>query len=361
MSEIRVEVLESKEKWAAIALQWNKLLSDSASQTVFLTHEWMSTWADVYLGSGRLFILLVYEKDKLVGIAPWHIRKADNGTGRLRVIECLGSSESAADYFDVIMMKGYEKIVSNSIYEYLTGPAASEWDLLRLYDHRSNSYFLMYFSEKIKRDGKYAEVTQGSYCPLNMLAGNRENFYAGLSAKRRANFRRELRILEAPGGFKHDSYNREGIEDGIESFAALYKQSEYKDDEKYLLFLSRVAAELSKKDWIQIDILKSNGQAIAGAFHPKYNDSIYGYSIVSDKNFNSKVSLGNVLIGMCMEKAVDDGKKVFDMLKGTEDYKFTWATNVNSSLTLLFYAPRAKCVKEVLWACVKNVIKIVLR
>jgi hypothetical protein len=62
-----------------------------------------------------------------------------------------------------------------------------------------------------------------------------------------------------------------------------------------------------------------------------------------------------------MERAVEDGKKVFDMLKGTEDYKFSWTNNVNSSFNLTFYAKKPKCIPGALLQFAKNAGKIALR
>ena len=361
MSDIRIEMIGSRERWEAIALQWNELLNASISDTIFLTYEWLSTWAEVYLRDSRLLILAIYEKNKLIGVAPCYVRKIKHGAATLNAIFSLGTPEGSGDYFDVFMMRGYEKIVSNSIYDFLMTQDQAQWDLIALYDYRCNSHFVMHFSDRIKKEGKYVEVTQGHYCPVNILAENKEKFFAGLSAKRRANYRRELRLLETRGELKHNSYTKENIKNGMDAFTKLYLESEHQNDCKYILFLQKLAMVLSRKDWIQIDILSSNGQAIAGAFHPKYNYNVYGFSIIADKNFNTKVSIGNVLIGLCMEKAVEEGKRVFDMLKGTEDYKFSWTNDVNSSFNLLYYAKTIKCIPGLLLQYAKSAGKIILR
>ena len=74
--ESKVKLIDSFEKWGGILNYWNELLMQSRSDTIFLTWEWLYTWAECFLGSDRkLFILAVYHKEKLIGLAPWCIHR----------------------------------------------------------------------------------------------------------------------------------------------------------------------------------------------------------------------------------------------------------------------------------------------
>ena len=58
----RIELIDSMEKWDSMAESWNILLSQSISNTIFLTCEWLLSWAETYIDDRRkLFILSIYD------------------------------------------------------------------------------------------------------------------------------------------------------------------------------------------------------------------------------------------------------------------------------------------------------------
>src|SRR5262249_22506113 len=66
---MKLETIETFEEFAAKRDEWNALLESSASDCVFLTHEWLSTWWK-HLAQGRLRILTALDRGNLIGILP---------------------------------------------------------------------------------------------------------------------------------------------------------------------------------------------------------------------------------------------------------------------------------------------------
>src|SRR6202163_2853661 len=100
-----IRVVKSLEEFKGLSEKWSALLSETASDNIFLTWEWLYTWARYYLEDNRLLILLVYaEPDRLVGIAPFYIRKVRFfGFLNLREIRFLGTEEVCSSYLDFIV------------------------------------------------------------------------------------------------------------------------------------------------------------------------------------------------------------------------------------------------------------------
>ena len=73
----------------------------------------------------ELFVLTLHDGAKIVGIAPWYISKTRYGLLNLSKINGLGTPEAGSDYLDVISLKGEEKAVATSIYEFLMNEALS--------------------------------------------------------------------------------------------------------------------------------------------------------------------------------------------------------------------------------------------
>ena len=107
MSDYRIEIIDSFDAWKQLAGKWNDLLKGSRANTVFLTWEWLFSWAGCYLNEDRnLFILGVYRDHELIGIAPWYIRHDKYRLLGMRRIEFLGSPDAGSDYLDVIAKNG---------------------------------------------------------------------------------------------------------------------------------------------------------------------------------------------------------------------------------------------------------------
>ena len=75
MGVFSIRAVTTLEEFEALANPWNALLKQTASDNIFLTWEWLYTWAKHYLGDNRLCIILVYKQpSQLVGIAPFYIQ-----------------------------------------------------------------------------------------------------------------------------------------------------------------------------------------------------------------------------------------------------------------------------------------------
>ncbi len=100
---MRAEIVTSFDKLKDCWEEWNLLLEGSISNSIFLTWDWLYSWAECFINpKRRLFVLKVYDDDnRLVGIAPWYIEKIKIGPAAMRQVSFLGTPETASDYLDV--------------------------------------------------------------------------------------------------------------------------------------------------------------------------------------------------------------------------------------------------------------------
>lgn len=336
MRDYRVSVIDSFSAWRDLSEAWDELLAKSGAGTVFLTWEWLYSWSECYLGERRkLFILTVYDKDALVGIAPWCVRHVPLKVFTLKQIESLGGPEAGSDYLDVIIKRGKEREVALCIYDFLTKEMAAHWDRLNLRDIPSDSLFLLHFLARVESEGKYAEIRRESFCPIVDLATERNSLLSQTSPHRRQRFSRDLRVLHKEGGIEHHSVSSGGgVDRALADFLAFYRERKGLHDDRLSLLLGKYLSRCGGEKAIEIDLLKARGRIIAGLLHLRYRDTLSLYLMATDKGYNNKISIGNVLVGLCIERAMDRGLSVYDFLKGSEHYKFHWAGGGRSSLTL---------------------------
>jgi CelD/BcsL family acetyltransferase involved in cellulose biosynthesis len=333
----KIEIIKSFDTFELLKPYWNNLLCFSDSNTIFLTWEWIFSWAECYLDEKRtLFILTVYKDFELIGIAPWYINHTTYNFLSMRRIEFLGTPEAGSDYLDVIAKRGREREVAASLYQFLFDQGRSFWDCMFLREIPSSSIFLLHFLNQIEVDGKYVEIRHGSFCPIASLPASPEGFLLGTSSNRRKQFTRDWRILNNHDEVEYSSFRVGDCEKTLGEFCSFYQDQNQYYNQPLVKFIKNFASQCNKKDWLQVDLLTSKSRQVASLLHLRYKEELSLFLMTVDKKFNPKISVGNVLVGLAIRGASDQGLNYYDFLKGYEAYKFHWADKGRRSLDILF-------------------------
>jgi CelD/BcsL family acetyltransferase involved in cellulose biosynthesis len=362
--EYTVIVVDSLAHWAELAKDWNDLLGQSRANVVFLTWEWLYAWAECFWTPGaELFILAIFRAGELVGIAPWCIQRRSCGPVTVRQIEFLGVSSAASDYLDVFARRGEEKQVAKCVYDLLFQEARSRWDTLALVDIPADSLFLLHLLNSIAEDGKHVDIQPGVFCPSVPLPATAAEFMVSLSPHRRAQFMRHQRLLERSGKVEHvTTMSRDGLDTSVlDALYGLYPWKSGMEKARFYRFLERFLTRAAGTDWVQIDLLTVDGKPVAGLFHLRSAGTLFQYLLASDKTAYPKVSVGNLLIGLCLQQAIAEHIARYDILRGSEDYKFHWAVGGRRSLNVRIYQRRLRASVLVALSSVTAFLKVLLR
>ena len=91
LSAPRTEWIGDVDSLQKLEPEWNSLLQDSASDCLFLTWEWLSTWWKHLAEERSLAVMAIRCGGELTGIAPCCVKPADWKQARLLpVMEFLG-------------------------------------------------------------------------------------------------------------------------------------------------------------------------------------------------------------------------------------------------------------------------------
>jgi hypothetical protein len=360
-NEYRIEIINSLSAWENLAAAWNELLGSSRANTVFLTWDWLFSWAGCFLDADRrLFILAIHKNRELVGIAPWYLRRISRNFMSINQVEFLGSPEAGSDYLDIIIQAGKEREVAGVLYRYLFHDGRLLWDCLHLCDIPSDSLFLLHFQEIIEKEGKYAELSKGSYCPFAALPNN-SDWIPGVSSGRKARFKQDLARLGKDGEISHRVLTGDAAAGGLEDFFSFHRDKSGRDGVQLHRFIRAFASRSLGRCLLRLDFLGIQGTTIAALLHLKYQDELLLYIMAADKAFNPRISAGNVLVGLCLKKAGEEGIARYDFLKGNEPYKFYWAEKGRSSLSLFITQKKLRPVIFTAARFMKYTAKILLR
>jgi CelD/BcsL family acetyltransferase involved in cellulose biosynthesis len=147
----------------------------------------------------------------------------------------------------------------------------------------------------------------------------------------RSNIKRRIRNLEK--GFKTRYFvwqDLEGLEDAMGRLSSLHNMRwDQKDtphsfsSQQYNAFHQTVAREFALKGWLQLSCLELDGEIAAILYDYRYGEKIYYYQGGFDPSLY-KYSLGLVLRAYVIQKAIRDGIKEIDLLKGGYEHKYKW-------------------------------------
>ncbi|MBA2882899.1 putative N-acyltransferase [Desulfosalsimonas propionicica] len=362
MTQIQIAPITTTENWQKLESGWNTLLASSAAPSFFLTYEWLRAWEECFLSSNqRLYILAFYEKQSLVAAAPFYLTRKKAGPLCYNEIKFLGAPQAGSDYLDVIMKKGREKTVAEACYQYLTGPAAPKWDTLSLTDIFAGSLFLLHFINCIQQQGQYFKTAPSAFCPAAEITPDFDTYFAELSKWRKKKFRQDLRVLYRDHKAAHLTFEGKPAADHLSAFFDFYNQKSPWPGQGPQKILNKYSALCGENPPVQLDILEADGKIAAGLLHLRYKKSLYMYQMAVDREFNPRLSLGNLLVGMCVKNAAEAGYITYDFLKGHEDYKFHWANTGRRTLKLQLWNKRPVSRALALANLGKNAGKIVLR
>ncbi len=356
-----IKIIESMEEFERMCTSWNKLLRQSISDTIFLTWEWLYTWAEHYIVEGRkLFIIAVYTKDDLIGIAPFYINPIKSSFFKIRQIEFLGSPETASDYLDILVQRGKEKEIAKYLYDFLFLKVSSKWDSILLRDIPSESLFLLYFLRDVKKNRKYFELQDGSFCPFLKLPESNEQFILTLSPNRRKRLKYDLNTLKKQGEINFYTIQSMDCESHFKKFFTLYEKRWKNINSKFYLFLEKFVLKGAKEGWVCIDFFNFNGYDTAGLFFLRYQNRLSMYLMAVDTSLNKKISVGNILVGLSVEKAINDRVSVYDFLKGDEEYKFYWTDEGKKCLDVFTCKMSFGTISLILKKSAKNFAKVIM-
>jgi len=317
---MRVHVHATADAFEVLAGQWNALLQRSAADTLFLTNEWQTVWWRE-LGDGELRILAIYDDDALVGLAPLFFAPNMLDAVEVALVGC----KEVSDYLDFICARGHEPACLRAVVDFLKSDDAPDWQLLALCNIVERSPTLALLPEMLRAEGWRPHVAFEDTCPVVALPDSFEAYLATLDGKERRELLRKLRRAseEVAITFTTEAH---ALARDVEDFIALMKASA-PDKAAFMTprmarFFHAIARAMFDVGRLQLAFLEVAGARVATYMNFLYQDAVLVYNSGLDPTRHAYLSPGQVLIARLIEKAIQDGRRVFDFLQGNEEYKY---------------------------------------
>lgn len=323
---------------------------------------WTSHWWRHY-GEGRgrhggnrsLFTLGVVDPaGSLVGIAPWHVESSVAGG---RVVRFLGTGEVCSDYLSVLCAPGTEATVGAALADWLTavhapqaalpadrgreGRARDRWDLLELTGVEAEDTAVGRLAQELEGRGNTVHRRNGPNFWRIELPGRWDEYLGRLSKDHRKKVRRLVRDVVEPGRVTvHRVERLDDLDRGWEVLVDLHQRRWRSQGEPGCFASSRFAA--FHRD-VMVDLLRSgqlhlwwltlDGRPIVAEYALAGDGVIYAYQSGLDPDALEH-SPGRLSLILLLRKAIEQGYRAVDLLRGDEPYKAHWRAQPRPSVEI---------------------------
>lgn len=319
---VKVEVFESEAGFEALRGEWNALLHQSPTDTVFLTWEWQTLWWHAY-HPGVLMIVAVRGDDgELLGIAPWFIDTTEPGERVVRGIGCI----DVTDYGDVLADAAHFDLVMATLADVLAQRATS-YTRLNLCNLREASPTLARLQKALDQAGFTTKVVEQEVCPVIPLNRTFEQYLESLDKKNRHELRRKLRIAYGTPELKMHIV---GADDDLEAYVGQFlslmaesseQKKEFLKNEQHVTFFRSIIPAMMANGWLQLAFLNYRDTPTAAYVNFVYHGRVMVYNSGLSLS-HGHLSPGIILLCNLIEHACKSGCNAFDFLRGDEEYKF---------------------------------------
>ncbi len=310
----------------ALAQEWNALLAESVARVPFLTVEYLRSWW-THRGGGEwpeARLALVTARDeggRLVGIAP--LFGAINRDGRPALL-LLGSIE-ISDYLDLIVRPEHAEAFVGGLLD-LLGRDPS-WEVLDLYNLQASSPTRAALARAAVARGWTSSEAVLEPTPAIPLPGDFETYLANqVEKKERQEIRRKVRRAE--NGEQNVTWRLVGAHDDVNLQTDTFLELMALNPDKARFLTPPMRAQfrdtvraMAACGKLHLAFLDVNGEPAAGYLSFDDGRRLYVYNSAIDPRFNA-LSVGWVLLAYLIQWSIANGRRVFDFLRGHEDYKF---------------------------------------
>ncbi|HEY3280087.1 MAG TPA: GNAT family N-acetyltransferase [Gemmatimonadales bacterium] len=167
-------------------------------------------------------------------------------------------------------------------------------------------------------------------CPYLNLADDWDTYLATLTPTRRQTLRRKERKLQRDHAMAITDYGADRVEEGLRRLMALHARRWENgagggafQDPRVVRLHRRFATELAALQRLWLTTLDLDGEPVAAWYGFTWHDTVYFYQSGRDPAWDRE-SVGQVLMGAMIRRAIERGYKRFDFLRGEDAYKKHW-------------------------------------
>ena len=326
---MEVKIITSATEFGGLHDEWSSLSAEAARDNPFLTHEWLQTWWEVH-GHGEPYVITCRDvaSAELVGVLPL-FRFTVRGLPPATVVRFMGSEQVSSDFLECLARRGREQEVYAACLDAMLADVGA-WDLIELQDLEEDAPFCRFLATA-GIPGLETVRDPGKCCPYLELPASWEMLLKGLSTKVRQRVGYYRRALERKGevGFEQVA-DPAALAGALDDLVRLRRDrldqkglSSVRVTDAYRSFHGRIMTRMLASGRLRLYFLRFEGERIAFLYLYAGTGRLFFYQTGFDRSWSNQ-SVGFVLLGMVIERAIAEGETTFEFLRGAERYKYEW-------------------------------------
>jgi len=340
---MKVEVITEFDDFLNLEGPWNDLLKTSGNDIVFLTHEWFHCWWLGYKQGRKLYILVIKENEKIIGIVPLLLTD-DYYRRRLKVKKICFLESGITPRVDFISSAERKADVIRTTIEYLLENNRL-WDMAKFNKILSTLDTYNSLNDTLINKSVFFGVTQSLLTPFISTDSDWDSYYADRSRKFRKVMRNKINRIKRQGKFEVQRIrDKDELEKNLPIIFKISKNS-WKATEKtsipniaeQLVFYKKLTSLGGQRGWINIWLLKCNNKPIAFEYHLRYKGKAYSIRADYDDEYKD-LSPGSFLEYNIIRNLFEDPEVIeYDFCGDNYQYTLNWTTTIKEHVDFLIF------------------------
>lgn len=318
---------------------WNRIVVQSSTNTCHSTFEWLFTWWKHFGAGRRLLVMVVYEHDTPVGLAPMYV---GDGTAEPRYLHFLG--QGLSDYADLIVLRDRPDVTEALVSALLD--LRSSWDGVDLEEIPGQSPSKVFLDRAIEAGDVSAVWQTTVQCPYLPIETGWEAFYATMGKGFRHEVRNKLNRWNSRSngrieGLELRYVDRREVDSlFVDEVVALSGERQSVDGHRSPFlnhpdqeFLREVLPLMGSRNQLRVGELRSGKALLAFMLGYYWQGVAYTWNTQYDPAY-ADYSLGRIVLVSFAEQSFREGCHELDFMRGEEPYKFQWTTLRRTNLAL---------------------------
>ena len=355
MGALACAVVDETAQLSRIRAEWWALLERSGQNQPTLTPLWLEAWWHVFggatlAGGRKLRVVLFRDGDRLVGLAPLCARVHWYRPGLpFRRLELLATGEHEADetcseYLGIVAEAGYEEPVAQAFIRTLTSGALGAWDELVLPAMNGEDRLPPLVTGALNHAGLPAESLTTSSCPYIALPASWDAYLKQLPSSRRYLVNRSLRDFEKWAAGEAELKTARTLAEleqgkrvletlhgerwGHAGHAGVFRSS------RFTAFHDAIMPALLERGALELSWLSVRGEPVAVLYNFVWSGKVYFYQSGRRVELPRGIRPGIVVHAYALKAAIAAGRREYDFLAGTAQYKRQLATATRPLVTV---------------------------
>lgn len=321
---------------------WGAVLARASSPSPFMSWAWHRAWTESAPAAevaASEALVLRGATGAVQGVVPVSVRRASFHRMPTTVLTWATGDVGCPDHLDVLATPEADVAALAPVLVDLP------WQILILSNLAPDAAAALRLCEAIAGHGYTVRRRTLWRCPDLELCGDWDRYLATLTPTRRQTLRRKERNLHRDHAVTITDYDGDRVEEGLGRLVALHEQrwngraggGAFRDPGVRRLH-RRFAAELAAQGQLWLTTLDLDGEPAAAWYGFACRDTVYFYQSGRDPRWERE-SVGLVLMGAMIRRAIERGYRRFDFLRGEDLYKRQWTETQRMTEEITIFRP----------------------